>query len=62
MKLKSDLTRRLGLEAKDEERTSAMVWIGDEAAADRLIAEAEKKHPGRPIMALSWMTREGEVI
>jgi hypothetical protein len=61
MKLKSDLARRLErLEAKDEDHMPVFVWIDAEADADHLIAEAEEKHPGRPIMALSWMTSEGE--
>jgi hypothetical protein len=61
MKLKPDLARRLErLEAKDGECRPVYVWIDAEADAGRLIAEAEEKHPGRLIMALSWMTSKEE--
>jgi hypothetical protein len=60
MKLKSDLACRLWrLEAAGQDRTPVYVWIDHKADADHLIAEAEEKHPGRPIMAISWLSRAG---
>jgi hypothetical protein len=57
MKPKPDLSRRLKrLEGEAHDRMPVYVWINDEADAERLIAEAEEQHPGRPTMALSWMT------